>query len=407
MDFNKFFLFLFLILPVDLVSQNVHDTLINKQLTRLDSRYYRVVNSSSFRKFEVPAVLLTGAFVAWPFNQKFTTLRDHHTPSFNFKYDDYLQYLPAVAMLTMKAVGVEGRSSWGEMLTADAFSIVLVAGIVNALKYTTIKLRPDESTENSFPSGHSAIGFMTATMFHKEYGHLSPWYSIGAYSIATATGVGRILNNRHWVSDVLAGASIGILSVEVGYILSDLIFKKPKPSMQNEVDPYYSKAYSPSFLSIYTGVNNFMGRGINQLQIRTSGNIGIEGAWFMNPYLGIGGQATASIIPLSLDEKMQEEEISMLSGAVGAYFSYPLSTRWRIGSKALFSMNHVNNTLLLPLLFDNKSMHYAVQTGLSISYQTQHHFGIRIFSDYKYLPVLINNYATHIVTVGAAFEIML
>ena len=62
-------------------------------------------------------------------------------------------------------------------------------------------------------------------MMHKEYGDRSPWYSISAFTVATATGISRILNNRHWLSDVLAGAGIGILSTELGYYLADLIFK--------------------------------------------------------------------------------------------------------------------------------------------------------------------------------------
>ena len=39
---------------------------------------------------------------------------------------------------------------------------------------------------------------MTATMFTKEYGHKSPWVGVGAYSVATATGLMRMANNKHW-----------------------------------------------------------------------------------------------------------------------------------------------------------------------------------------------------------------
>ena len=39
----------------------------------------------------------------------------------------------------------------------------------------------------------------------------SPWYAVGGYAVATFTGVMRVLNNRHWISDVLSGAGIGIL----------------------------------------------------------------------------------------------------------------------------------------------------------------------------------------------------
>ena len=61
---------------------------------------------------------------------------------------------------------------------------------------------------------------------HKEYGLTrSPWYSVAGYSIATLTGAMRMLNNRHWISDVLVGAGIGVMSVDLGYLFADLIYK--------------------------------------------------------------------------------------------------------------------------------------------------------------------------------------
>lgn len=90
---------------------------------------------------------------------------------------------------------------------------------------------------------------MTATMLHKEYGHRSPWYSIGAYTVATVTGVTRQLNNRHWMSDVMVGAGIGILATEFGYFLADLIFKD-KGLHVGETQLVYDRFRRPSFLSL-------------------------------------------------------------------------------------------------------------------------------------------------------------
>ena len=157
------------------------------------------------------------------------TARNNAIPDFHYKYDDYIQYAPAVIMLGVKAGlkrhGYEGRSSWGRMIVADAFSAAIMTGAINGLKYSVRRMRPDETSRNSFPSGHTATAFMTATMLHKEYGWEKPWLSIGGYSIAALVGVSRIMNNRHWMSDVTAGAAIGIGSVHLGYFLSDLIFK--------------------------------------------------------------------------------------------------------------------------------------------------------------------------------------
>lgn len=153
------------------------------------------------------------------------TLRNDLIPGFSYHYDDYLQYAPAGVMVGLKAFGYEGRSSWGRMLASDAFSAAIMACAVNGVKYSVARLRPDGSRRNSFPSGHTATTFMTAAMLSKEYGWRSPWFSIGGYTVAAVTGISRIMNNRHWLTDVLAGAAIGIGSVHLGYYLADLIFK--------------------------------------------------------------------------------------------------------------------------------------------------------------------------------------
>lgn len=153
-------------------------------------------------------------------------LRNNVLPGFRWHYDDYLQYAPAAVMLGIKAFDpAGGATSWSRMLVADAFSIASMALVVNGMKYSFDRLRPDGSAYNSFPSGHTATAFMTATMLHKEYGWKSPWYSIGGYTAAAITGVSRIMNNRHYLTDVVAGAAIGIGSVHLGYWLSSLIFK--------------------------------------------------------------------------------------------------------------------------------------------------------------------------------------
>lgn len=74
----------------------------------------------------------------------------------------------------------------------------------------------DNSAPTTFPSGHTAgTAFLAATFLDEQYRHVSKWISVGGYVIATSVGVSRILNNRHWISDVLAGAGIGMLSVKL------------------------------------------------------------------------------------------------------------------------------------------------------------------------------------------------
>ena len=172
------------------------------------------------------------------FDTDIHAVRNSCIPNFHYIYDDYLQYAPAGVMLAMKAVGYESRSSWGRMLTSDALSVAVMSVAVNGVKYSVGRIRPDGSRHNSFPSGHTATAFMTATMLHKEYGWRSPWFSIGGYTAAAVTGVSRLMNNRHWMTDVMAGAAIGIGSVHLGYFLGDLIFKE-KGLSSSYVEPTF------------------------------------------------------------------------------------------------------------------------------------------------------------------------
>ena len=90
----------------------------------------------------------------------------------NFKtgIDDYTQYFGPALTVGLKLGGYEGRSDWGRLLASAAMSYGIMAGLVNGIKYTASEMRPDGSSANSWPSGHTATSFVGATMLHKEYG---------------------------------------------------------------------------------------------------------------------------------------------------------------------------------------------------------------------------------------------
>lgn len=144
-------------------------------------------------------------------NEKFSTFRSH--------LDDYIQYAPIATVITLNALGVKGQNKFGNQIWLLAKSELLMDAIVFPLKRITAVPRPDTGIPNSFPSGHTAQAFVAATFLHKEYGRQNPWYSILAYGTATSVGALRMLNNRHWSTDVLVGAGIGILSTNLVYLL--------------------------------------------------------------------------------------------------------------------------------------------------------------------------------------------
>ena len=73
----------------------------------------------------------------------------------------------------------------------------------------------------------------------REYGHKSIWYSIGAYTVATAVGGMRVMNNRHWLSDVLTGAGIGIVGTNLAYLTPQYRCGKKNKGGQTIVMPSY------------------------------------------------------------------------------------------------------------------------------------------------------------------------
>ena len=135
------------------------------------------------------------------------------------KVDDYLQYVPLASVYGLSLLGAEAKNNYVDRTLELATSYIALAIMVNGIKYSARELRPDGSAYNSFPSGHTATTFMGAELVRIEYGEEHPWLAVGAYTIASTVGVLRVYNNRHWFTDVFAGAGIGILSARIGYWL--------------------------------------------------------------------------------------------------------------------------------------------------------------------------------------------
>ncbi len=367
-----------------------------------------------------PAPLVAFGLLSMAEKKKFRTAHEKFVPFYKNGLDDYLQFGPVAVSTILNVAGYEGRSNFVRYVASAGASYVVMAALVNGLKYSVRQMRPDGSTPNSFPSGHTATAFTAATILHKEYGLTrSPWWSVLGYATAATTGIMRTLNNRHWISDVLVGAGIGIISTDIGYAIVDMIMKdkgiKRKPrefradlinnpsffrlslGMQGlsniELKPTTSytttmQVWNQSGASLdndyFTVVRNgnpfripddFENRSNPTYNNYSSNNpavaegtaptihtsmgttVGVEGAYFINPYVGFGLRGRITTSSVYTDDLYCYDTRGLVTGTVGSrlsnytaaadvwsiadigigvYGSLPLTPRHSIGGKVLY-----------------------------------------------------------------------
>ena len=343
-------------LPADYLNQNAtpNPDGLDDDIAYLHHSYKTAITG-------VPFIL--GGMFCRDLDARYRSIRNDNIPTFKQWYDNYTQWVPLAAMLGMKIGGIKSQSKWNRMITADVLSGVSMALVVNSIKYTAKQMRPDGSTRNSFPSGHTATAFMCASFMAKEYGYISPWISVGSYTFAGLTGVTRSWNNRHWISDIFAGAGIGIVTTELGYYLAEQIFGRKGLNNIEYTSHTFDRWRRPSYVGVGFGTNVPTG-GSNEfgdVDVTIGGGnwvfpvkstagcvYNIDGAYFFNPYFGIGGKLTSSNVQLATEEidpmgwngidivdEPFDESWNVISGSLGVHLSYPVSTRFLIGAKAM------------------------------------------------------------------------
>jgi len=110
-------------------------------------------------------------------------------------------------------------------------ALIVTEAYTGLLKYTVQRPRPDGSDNLSFPSGHTSAAFSLATVAEHHYG----WkVGVPAYLLASGIGLSRIESNKHNLSDVLAGATIGLI---VGRTVSRLDGDRPAKKATLSITP--------------------------------------------------------------------------------------------------------------------------------------------------------------------------
>lgn len=362
----------------------------------------------ALRMTYVSVPLITGALLLKGEDTHFRNMRGEHIPKTYKRNETYIQYLPIAVTLGLKAFGVESRSSWARMAVSGAAGGAIMLAATQSMKHLISTGRPDNSDDHSFPSGHTATAFVTATILHREYGHIHPLVSIGGYATAAATGILRIRKNRHWASDVAAGAGIGILATELGYCITDALFRNKGLDITGREDIISNRGYKPSFVGIRTGFNVPLGnfRLNDMLDFRTSGGYcaAVEGAYFVNTYIGIGGKiGTASCNIITNGRQAEPDRLELLNASAGVYASCPVSKRWLAGTKLTAGFVHYGNLYLVSQTVDGGNG-FGAGTGLSFTFRARKDMSVCFSADYDLLPPVSKSGGQyfHMLTLGVA-----
>lgn len=123
------------------------------------------------------------------------------------------RFVPETMHLGLGLLGVPARHAFVDRAIEATIAHALSISSGYLLKWAVQRERPDGSDMRSMPSGHTLLAFTGAGLTGIDYG----WgWGAGAYAVAAFTGADRLWGNKHWLTDVLAGAGIGILSAYAG-----------------------------------------------------------------------------------------------------------------------------------------------------------------------------------------------
>lgn len=188
--------------------------------------------NKEIKKFILPTILFTYGLVTPSIKGfkkldesiKQKTLQNNNRKT--FRLDDYAQYSPIAAVYGLNLAGYKGKNNLKDATLILVTSKIISTAGAQGIKRLAGRLRPDSSANNSFPSGHTTEAFANATFLFEEYKDKNIWIGIAGYAVASTTAYLRIYNNRHWLSDVVAGAGLGIASTKIAYWLYPKISKK-------------------------------------------------------------------------------------------------------------------------------------------------------------------------------------
>lgn len=160
---------------------------------------------------------------------------------------DVIEFLPLAGLIALEPMHMVAQHNMRQRITEGVTALAIAEIVVQPVKRIVRCRRPDGTDDHSFPSGHSAIAFSGAELCRQEYGMPC---GIVAYSTAALTGWLRLRADRHWLTDVVAGAGIGILSAQAARLLLPFESRWLGINSSNGSSPYASSASQTRSLAL-------------------------------------------------------------------------------------------------------------------------------------------------------------
>jgi hypothetical protein len=197
----------------------------NPVKTTLEDGAYLATSPLRLRKKDFPAgACVVGSIGGLALLDR--TLRNHLYPFRNNDPSEDLRRLGDAAQVAGPVIGTvfaihgaaTGNAKSKETALLGYESYIWAGAIEGALKFATGRKRPSDTenpfhfklggSDSSFPSGHTTEAFAAATVFTEQYPHW--WVAVPAFGAAATQGFSRMYANKHWLSDVAAGALLGM-----------------------------------------------------------------------------------------------------------------------------------------------------------------------------------------------------
>lgn len=210
-----------------------------QNLDKIESNSY----SDSCAPFRIRETILPVALLAYGSSKPIVSaisrldhdIRDHiavRNLNVSYRADDWLQWAPSASIYALDAAGVKTKHRFKDHLLLDAGSIIITGGAGFVMRKVSEQIKGFDIVDTQFPSGHTANAFRGAELFRQEMSGRHQLLQWSGYLVAGLIAGSRLMRGEHYLSEVVAGAGLGILSTKITYGLFHRI-RRTKSVMHN------------------------------------------------------------------------------------------------------------------------------------------------------------------------------